>query len=182
MTEILRESLTEDQICLLRAIHGPFSQSGEWPLWQYVDLTLDAKFGLDAAVLLESLPSAGQRNPLSMSYGLTWRSDSHMQPLPGTEIALTVAGLSHLGEAAPLLAMFLAVIELMIEKQRRLVPEPRTVVDANVAYQAIYRRVLKAGRLAGALPEANLTLRKDQLELVLHQVRQLLVGQQHLVT
>lgn len=93
MDGMLREELLQDQLRLLQVIFEPFDQDRGWPVWQYVDLTLDAKFGLDAAVVLDSLPVAGHRSPMSMSYGLTWREDSNMQPQPGTHIALTVAGL-----------------------------------------------------------------------------------------
>ncbi len=40
VTSALREPLSPEQEHLLRAIYEPFDQSGEWPIWQYVDLTL----------------------------------------------------------------------------------------------------------------------------------------------
>jgi hypothetical protein len=79
MTGLLREPLSDDQLRLLHVIFDPFSQSGEWPVWQYVDLMLDAE-RIDAADVLGSLPRAGEHSPVTRSYGLTWRENSHIAP------------------------------------------------------------------------------------------------------
>ena len=142
MPGALGELLSEEQMRLLRVIYEPFGASGEYPLWQYADLTLDREFGLDAASVLDSLPVVGHRGPGTMSYGLTWRSDSHMQPQPGTHIALTVAGLRRLPEAEPLLASFLEAIRFLVDEQRNLVPDPRRVVEATVRSEAIEKQIL----------------------------------------
>ena len=119
-------------------IFEPFDQDRGWPVWQYVDLTLDAKFGLDAAAVLESLPAVGYHSPMSMSYGLTWQEDSHMQPQPGTHVALTVAGLRYLGSATePLLGSFLVTVRHMVDAQSKLTPDPRQVVEATVSSGSI---------------------------------------------
>jgi hypothetical protein len=44
---MLREQLSQDQLRLLQVIFKPFDQDCGWRVWQYVDLTLDARFGLD---------------------------------------------------------------------------------------------------------------------------------------
>jgi hypothetical protein len=63
MDGMLREQLSQDQLRLLQVIMEPFDQDRGWPVWQYIDLTLDAKFGLDAAALLDSLPLVGYHSP-----------------------------------------------------------------------------------------------------------------------
>lgn len=118
-------------------------------LWQYVDLMMDARSGLDAAAVLDFLPVAGHRGPTSMAYGLTWRDDSHMRPRPDTRIVLTVAGLRHLPEAGPLLAAFLTTFRFLVEEQRMLVPDPFKVVEANVASEAVAERLRAAGIVSG---------------------------------
>jgi hypothetical protein len=55
---------------LLQVIFEPFDQDRGWPIWQYVDLTMDARYGFDAVAVLESLPIVGHRGPMSLSYGL----------------------------------------------------------------------------------------------------------------
>ena len=121
MTGLLREPLSADQLRLLRAIFEPFDRSGEWPVWQYVDLTLDAKFGLDAADVLACLPRVGERSPVSVSYGLTWRDNSHIGPQADTRVMLTVAGLRHLGpDTEPLLGSFLVTLRCLADAQRAL--------------------------------------------------------------
>jgi hypothetical protein len=135
---MLREQLSQDQLRLLRVIFEPFDQDRGWPVWQYVDLTLDAKFGLDAVAVLDSLPVVGYHSPMSMSYGLTWREDSHIQPQPQTHVALTVTGLRCLRPAAePLLGAFLATVWHMIDAQSKLTPDPRQVVEATVSSGSI---------------------------------------------
>lgn len=140
---MLREPLNSDQTRLLQVIFDPFDQSGDWPVWQYVDLMLDSQLGLDATALLESLPVAGERGPMSRNYGLTWRDDSHRAPQPDSRVALTVAGLRHLA-AGPLLGAFLVAIRYMIEVQRQLVPSPGEVVEAEVSSEMLAEQLVTA--------------------------------------
>lgn len=75
---------------------------------------------------------------MSMSYGLTWREDSHMLPQPGTHVALTVAGLRYLRPSTePLLGAFLVTVRYMVDTQSRLTPDPRQVVEATVSSDSI---------------------------------------------
>ena len=135
---VLREELSQDQRRLIQVVFEPFDQDRGWPVWQYVDLTLDGRFGLDAAAVLDSLRAVGYHTPMSMSYGLTWREDSHLQPQPGTRVALTVAGLRCLLPATePLLRAFLVTVRYMIEVQSKLMPDPRHVVEATVSSSSI---------------------------------------------
>lgn len=52
VTDLLREPLSADRGRLLQAILDSLAQSGERPVCQYVDLTLDLQFGVDAAAVL----------------------------------------------------------------------------------------------------------------------------------
>lgn len=161
MGEALRESLSQDQERLIRVIFEPFDQTGEWPVWQYVDLTLDSRFGIDtAADLLASLPVVGEPAPTSLSYGLTWRQDSHAQPRLDVPVALTVAGLRHLPEAKPLLGSFVAMIRYLVDRKRNLTPSPGKVVEATVTSAAIVSEVLTASTGADAAPPVEATMRK----------------------
>jgi hypothetical protein len=166
MTDLLREPLGEEQLQLLRVIYEPFGQAGLWPVWQYVDLTLDDKYGTDGGEVLASLPRLGGPGPMSMSYGLTWREDSQLSvPNPGHYVTLTVAGLWHLRPATePLLLAFFEAIRCMIEAQRRLVPSPSEVVEASVQSGAISRR------LVGPMFGVSL----DLLDVALRKIRRLL--------
>jgi hypothetical protein len=161
VTGSLRERLSPDQEHLIRVIFEPFDQAGEWPVWQYIDLTLDSRFGIDtAADVLASLPSVGERSPISLSYGLTWPQDSHVQPRLGVPVALTVAGLRHLPEAEPLLRSFAAVIQYLVERNRNLIPSPRKVVEATVTSAELVDKVLTASIGGGAAPPVEATMRK----------------------
>jgi hypothetical protein len=158
---VLREPLSPDQGYLIRMIFEPFEQAGEWPFWQYVDLSLDSRFGIGtAADVLASLPGVGERAPASLSYGLTWRQDSHSQPRPDVPIALTVAGLRYLPEADPLLRSFVAMVQYFVDRQRNLIPSPRQVVEATVSSADIADKVLTASIGGGAAPPVEATMRK----------------------
>ena len=127
MPRALREPLSPEQHHLLEAIFEPFDQTGSWPIWQYVDLTLDGRFGLDARDVLASLPVARDPNPVRWSsrYELTWRMDSHMEPQPDNRIALTVAGLRYMPQAESLLGAFLTAVQHLVEATARPGPVPR---------------------------------------------------------
>jgi hypothetical protein len=160
MAKSLREPLSLEQDQLIRVIFEPFDASGEWPFWQYADLTLDSRYDLDAADVLASLLAAGQSAPRSQAYGLTWRSDSHMQPQPDTAIALTVAGLRHLAQAEPLLGAFLTTVQYLVEEQRKIVPSPTKVVEATVTSEAIAERLLTASIDGVSGPPVEAMMRK----------------------
>jgi hypothetical protein len=158
---MLREQLSQDQLQLLEVIFEPFDQDRGWPVWQYVDLTMDAGFGLDAAAVLDSLPVAGYHSPMSMSYGLTWREDSYMQPQPGTHVALTVAGLRYLQPATePLLGAFLVTVRHMVDTQSKLTPDPRQVVEATVSSGSIAEELRTWITRDESGPPVEATLRK----------------------
>jgi len=156
----LRELLSPDQYRLLHAIYEPFSNAGKWPIWQYVDLTLDARFGLDAAAVLASLPQVGEHSPMSMNYGLIWRENSYAHPQPDNKIALTVAGMARIPEAGSLLMAFLVMIRHLVDEQRRLIPSPGKVVEATVLSTAIAEQVLTASIEGLAAPPVDATMRK----------------------
>lgn len=84
----------------------------------------------------------GSSGATGLRYGLTWRQDSHLEPGPEARVALTIAGLQHVGEAAaPLLNAFVATVLLMVEQQRQLVPSPSEVVEATVTSAMIAERI-----------------------------------------
>lgn len=158
---MLREPLTQDQLRLLQVIFEPFDRGLGSPVWQYVDLTMDAKFGLDAAAMLGSLPTVGVHSPMSISYGLTWRDGSYSQPQPDTRISLTVAGLRYLTSAAePLLGSFLVTIRHMIDEQAKLTPDPGQVVEATISSSSITEELTTRSIKGESGPPVGAMLRK----------------------
>jgi hypothetical protein len=155
----LREPLSPEQLALLRVIFGPFDATGEWPVWQYADLTLDA-MGIDAQATLESLPVAGDPGPMSRSYGLTWRNDSHMSPRPDARVALTMAALRHLPGAEPLVGAFFTTLRYLVDQQRKLIPSPGKVVEATVAGEAIAEQLLTASIAGSSAPPVDAIMTK----------------------
>lgn len=132
MASTLREPLSPEQETLIRVISEPFIATGKWPVWQYVDLTLDNQHSLDAAGVLASLPDVGERSPASLTYGLIWRPDSYRQPQPDDQVTVTVAGLWHLPEAESVTGAFLTMFRYLVARQGQLVPSPHEVVTATV--------------------------------------------------
>ncbi len=157
MASMLRGPVGPEQEALLRAIGEPFIATGKWPMWQYVDMTLENEHGLDAEAVLASLPEAGDRSPSSPGYGLTWRPDSYRQPHMDDRVELTVAGLHYLPEAETVTGAFAAVIGYLADKQAQLVPSPDEVVTATATGAQILDQLREAGILAGeADPAAGL--------------------------
>jgi hypothetical protein len=162
MSGLLREPLSAEQMHLLQVIYEQFDQSGAWPIWQYVDLTLDTKYQADAADVLASLPWIGERGTTSQRYGLTWREDSHLAvPNPDQHVVLTVAGLRYLRlTTEPVLGAFLVTIRHLVEAQRRLVPSPTTVVEAAVPSGEIAEQLTTWSIRGVSAPPAEATMRK----------------------
>jgi hypothetical protein len=134
MNGLLRAEPDPDQLAFLNVVFEPFDADGEWPVWAYVDHVMDAK-GLVAADMLASLPVVGGQGGGRLRYGLTWHQDGgNWLPGAGTRLALTVAGLWHLGTAsAQLLAVFKDTVRFLVERQRSIVPSPSQVVEAAAA-------------------------------------------------
>ena len=151
MASVLREPIGPEQQALLRVIGEPFIATGKWPVWQYVDLTLENQHGLDAEAVLASLPEAGDKSPTSPGYGLTWRPDSYRQPHADDRVTLTVAGLRYLPQAGTITEAFAAVIGYLAARQAQLVPSPDEVVTATVTSTQIADRL----RETGCLPEGT---------------------------
>jgi hypothetical protein len=173
--DLLRVPLSLDQKRLLHTIYDPFHGSGDWPVWQYVDQMMDVQFGLDAAVVLASLPMAGDSaGASSLCYGLTWPGDTRRYRHPDAEIALTVAGLTYVGEAEALADGFIAFIGLMTKAQRTLMPDPHRVVEAEVSSDAIdgiarTMGVGGAGRLTDPASQKVDLLRRKLRQLIGHE-------------
>jgi len=160
MSGVLRAQLDPDQLTLLREVFTPFDRLGEWPVWAYVDHVMDVQ-GLVAAWVLESLPVAGDQGGGQMRYGLTWSRDSHQPPNAGTRLALTVAGMWHLGPAsAPLLVAFKDAVRFLVHRQRSITPSPSQVIEATATSTELARWLAGAGpgNLQG--PAADVILRK----------------------
>lgn len=163
MSGLLRAQLEGDQLALIQAVFEPFDETGEWPVWAYVDHVMDAK-GLVAADVLASLPAVGGR----LRYGLTWHQDGGTWlPNAGTRLSLTVAGLWHLGTAsASLLAAFKDTVRFLVERQRSIVPSPSAVVEATAtsAELAGWLKGIGPGNLQGTAAEAVLRKTGQLLE------------------
>jgi hypothetical protein len=160
MSGVLRAQLDPDQVTLLREVFIPFDRLGEWPVWAYVDHLIDRQ-GLVAEDVLASLPVAGDQGGGRMRYGLTWNSDGHWLPNPDTRLALTVAGMWHLGAAsAPLLVAFKDAIRFLVDCQRSITPSPSEVIEATATSTELARWLAGSGpgNLQG--PAADVILRK----------------------
>ena len=162
MTGILREPLSTEQMHLLKVIFESFNQTGRWAIWQYVDLILDNRYGLDARDVLVSLPVARDPNPArwTSKYELTWRMDSHIDPQPDNRVALTAAGLRYLPQAQPLLDTLLTAIQYLVDRQRMLIPSPSTVVEATVTSEELAKELLTASIAGKSAPPVDLTMLK----------------------
>jgi hypothetical protein len=99
--------------------------------------------------MLASLPRVGDTSPTSQSYGLTWRNDSFMAPRPDARVAVTIAGLAHLPEAAQHVDAFMTALRYLVRRQAELTPSPDEVVEAQVTSEEIELA------LSGAWPDGS---------------------------
>ncbi|MFE4398689.1 MULTISPECIES: hypothetical protein [Streptomycetaceae] len=124
----LPSELTDEQTALLLEIATPYTQTGVWPIWDYVVKRMDQR-RLDARIVIASLPRVGSTGTLGPSYGFTAGHDRRMLG-DGEPVRLTVAAALVLDELRPLLAdPFLRVLHHMIALQRAAVPSPTAVTQ-----------------------------------------------------
>jgi hypothetical protein len=121
-----------------------------------------------AADVLASLPVAGGLGGGEMRYGLTWNRDNHWLPNPGTPVALTVAGLWHVGSAAaPLLVAFKDTVRFLVDRQRSVTPSLSEVAEAGVTSHEVGRWLAGPGpgNQLGAAAEVFVRKEGELLEL-----------------
>lgn len=163
----LRGPLASGQRLLLETIYEPYDRLRRWPIWQYVDLTMDAH-KLDASTVLRSLPSVQSARSLPGSgYGLIWYANQSSPPMPDQPVGLTIAGLWHLEEAQPLLKTFIDVLEFLVSEQQQVLPSPTELVDATVDSDAIRGHLLRLPRDPSFIDAALAAVR----ELLEHEPR-----------
>jgi hypothetical protein len=143
---VLLADLSHEQLLLLRGTFTPWSRMGRWPIWAYVDQRLDAE-GLVAADVLASLPGVGEALGGRALYGLTWYVTSGSRvPAADTPVALTVAGLRHLGtDSAQLLASFMDTLRFLVKKHRSIEPDPYEVKTESMTSQELARWLVQTG-------------------------------------
>jgi hypothetical protein len=134
----LLRPLDADEVYLLTTIHEPFAGEGRFPIFHYVDRQLFEK-GLDAARLLAGLPTTGG----PALYGLVrpaggryWRAEETVE--------LTIAGLMQCQRAGEAVAIFLSVLELLVERERRSRMDPYEVPRVEVQSGALEQHLRRA--------------------------------------
>lgn len=158
-TLTLREPLSIGHAELLRVIYEPFAASGVWPIWQYVELTLDAR-GFDAAALLDSIPTVRNQSSWGMSYSLVWYMNPGPVPNINQQVALTVAGLRYIPQAASLIDTILRTVEFLVLEQRKVIPSPTTVIEATVMSDQMTDHLLQASIEGRSAAPVELTTTK----------------------
>ncbi|TDD87357.1 hypothetical protein E1293_08095 [Actinomadura darangshiensis] len=153
----LHAPLTDQQKRLLQVVYDGFSARASWPVWQYVDLRLDAE-DIDAEAVLASLPRLAEGWPGVASYGLVSTSDSGPHLRTTTVLRLTAAGLRLIPGTEPLQSAFLAAIQLMTERERAIQPDPTKEVLAHVDSEDVKSRLWSHAGKAGGPPPSDLVL------------------------
>lgn len=161
----LREPLSAQHLALFRVMYDQFAVSSEWPIWQYVELILDAK-SLDAAELLNTLPTI--RGGYGRNYSLVWYMNPGPAPSADQQVALTVAGMRYIPESVELINTLLLTVEFLVDQQRRVVPAPTKVVEATVTSDQMREHLLKASLEGLCAPPVDLTITKLH-ELFVHE-------------
>ena len=143
-SHLLLTSLNEEQAALVEILYEGFElRGGTWPVWQFADLTLEAR-KIDAAAVLASLPQTGAAG--ATKYGLVWSSQNMFSELqPDTIVGLTVAGLGHVQAAGPLVSAFVRLLRLFGEGEREIVPAPDREVHAVVTSEQVTASLLRDG-------------------------------------
>jgi hypothetical protein len=162
MTEpisFLLRDLNEEQTVLVETLYEGFElRRGAWPVWQFVDLRLEAR-KIDAAAVLASLPQVGAAG--AREYGLVWSGQNMANEMQSDAIVgLTVAGLRHVQAAGPLVSAFVHLLRLFGEAEQEIVPAPDREVQATVTSEQVTASVLRDGTLGQSRPPVHATVLK----------------------
>jgi hypothetical protein len=114
----LRQPLSPEQHTAIEVIAQPYLTRDLWPVFQYVEGTLDERHGIDAATTLASLPTVG-------NYGLVWPWFQGSMRRPEETVGLTIAGLERVPRASSVAAVFVQLLSYLTDRQKhmRLLPE-----------------------------------------------------------
>ena len=155
----LLRPLADEQTTLLSTIYEGLALSGHWPVWQYVELTLDRNQGLDAGEILQSLPSLPRVPPMLGAYYLVSGLQFGNVPSEDRQIGLTVGGMSHLVPPPPAMGLFMVALRKLCDRYVRLVPDPDRVVSDEVPLTSLLQSSLQGPRFG-----TNAELLKSILE------------------
>jgi hypothetical protein len=138
MPSVLDPLAPEQQYLLDIVAEAFIAEKYEWPLFDYVEGTLDNK-GLDANETIESFPRIGR-----FKYAAVWRKSNQET----AEVALTIVGMHH---AAPFrdfeplpIPMFFALLEFLAQRRRDTPLTPRKTRTPSVTWKDV--RIALAGR------------------------------------
>jgi hypothetical protein len=124
----LLDPLSDEHLLLLRTMATEYLRSSRWPMWHFVQATLNRE-DLDADQLLDSLPRVGGRW-FAKPYRLAWWDDG---PTENSRPGLTIAAVHHVPDLLPVMGQpFLLVLRKLVEIQRNLPLSPDEI--KTVAY------------------------------------------------
>ncbi len=101
---------------MFKAIADVYLSRYQWPGWAWLEETMDRQ-GLDALVLWRSVP-----REYTHQYGYTW--PAHTNPQPSTRVGLTIAGLSQVDAARPLVAGFVHLVSTLGRLRSNVMLDP----------------------------------------------------------
>jgi hypothetical protein len=148
----LLQPLSPEQHTAIEVIAQPYLTRDLWPVFQYVEGTLDERHGIDAATTLASLPTVG-------NYGLVWPWFQGSMRRPEETVGLTIAGLERVPRASSVVAVFVQLLGYLTDRQKhmRLLPE------------AVQEDLATSDEVLGALPPVGFVTPQFVYDLMEHE-------------
>jgi uncharacterized protein (TIGR02391 family) len=106
---------TREQLILMQAVYDVFSETGTWPLYSYIDKTLDQRHGLNIDEIVAELPK-------------TLIRVSTPSP-PENPLVLRVAGLRYCERGEREIALFVHALKWCVAKERVYTPTSPTETE-----------------------------------------------------
>lgn len=143
----LLHPLSGPQQQLLAVTGGALSETGAWPVYQYVQAKLD-DLGLDIDAVFAGLPRFSHN---SLIYSLARRDQGGREEEP---VKLTIAGMTHLPQFASTVEMFLRVVNAVADRRASAPFKPGSVITVEVpGAQLVDDLGLESEPLVELLPE-----------------------------
>lgn len=114
---------------MLDVTYAAFRQEADWPTYQYVDKTLDAR-GIDLTTTLREFPE-GLVRPLG---------SGGVRPQAGDQVRLTLAGVAQAGGLADV-DLFIRVLQWLVEEERAFRPPRSTTEELRLHSSDIPRAI-----------------------------------------
>lgn len=142
------------QLELLRIVAEPWSTSGRWPVFDYVDRVMAQRTGVDARSVIRTLPQIAEPVQGLSRYRAVWYHDRLASVDREKTIGLTIAGMAKTAMSG-VGAGLVAFVGALAQQEAKLIADPAKSVTATVGRDKVAGMLGLLRREGGQLPAGD---------------------------